>query len=86
MGRQRGSQEILITSAVMEEAIGEQLKSQAAEEGIENGERGTVATPQQIVGYRRGTENIFIAMSSNMPRQVKREKRQASRKRRRGPR
>jgi len=43
-------------------AIGEQLKSQVAEDGLENRRRGTIATPQQIVGYRRRPENILTGM------------------------
>jgi len=44
------------------EAVAEQLKSQAAEDGLEKGGRGTVAMEQQIVGYRRRTENVFASM------------------------
>ena len=94
MERQRRSQEISITLDLIDDAAAEQLKSQAAAEGLEKGKRGTVATPQQVVGSRRRTENIFIDMSGNMPRQVRPEKlsvqnavrRASKRKRRRGPR
>jgi len=44
------------------QAVGEQLKSQVAENGLEKGRRGTIATPQQIVGYRRRPENILVGM------------------------
>lgn len=44
---------------LIEEAIGEQLKSQAAEDGLEKGKRGTIAIPQQIVGSRRRMDDII---------------------------
>ena len=46
----------------LSQAVGEQLKSQVAEDGLEKGRRGTIATPQQIVGYRRRPENILAGM------------------------
>lgn len=46
----------------VDQAIFEQLKSQTAEDDLEKGRRGTIATPQQIVGYRRRPENIFASM------------------------
>lgn len=94
MERQHRSQDNSITLELIEEAIAEQLKSQAADEGLEKGKRGTIATPQQIVGSRRRTEKVFLDMSGNIPRQVRSEKfsirnlitRISKRKRRRGPR
>lgn len=53
-----GMQEILIRSESIEDAVAEQLKSLAADEGLENGRRGTVATPQQKVGSRRRMDAI----------------------------
>lgn len=94
MGKQDGSQRNSIKLGIIGNAVAEQLKSQAAEEGLEKGKRGTIATPQQIVGSRRTTENIFIGMLDDMPPQVKKENcliqnstaRVSRRKRKRGPR
>jgi len=36
------------------------MKSRTPEKGLENGKRGTVATPQQIGGYRRRPEDIIV--------------------------
>lgn len=44
------------------QAMDEQFNGQAAEHGLEKGKRGTIATPQQMAGYRRSTENIFVGM------------------------
>jgi hypothetical protein len=65
------SHENLIRLGLIEEAMGEQTKSQAAEEGLKKGKRGTVATPAQIVGYRRRAEYIYSDMLRNMPRHIK---------------
>lgn len=76
-------------------AVIEQLKSQAPENGLEKGKRGTVAIPQQIVGSRRSTENIFAGMiKDEWPLQnkinkhfpVQHIKKSSTRKRKRGPR
>lgn len=46
-----------------ERAVAEQLRSFLyPEEGITNGERGTVATYQQITGYRRKIADIYMDM------------------------
>lgn len=52
--------EKILNSIFVDDAVTEVLKSQAPEEGLENGRRGTVATPQQICGYRRRNENIIV--------------------------
>ena len=90
------SQEILTRSAIFQAAVNEQLKSQAAEDGLEKGKRGSKATPQQIIGCRRSQEKILNAMCDRMPVAVrpKQSKIQeicatpptSKRKRRRGPR
>lgn len=49
-------------------AIGEQLKSQSPEQGIENGKRGTVATRSQLAGYRRSIQQILIEMVARIGR------------------
>jgi len=54
------SQEKSIRSELIGDAVAEQLKSQAADEGLENGKRGTIAIPQQIVGSRRRADDIII--------------------------
>lgn len=90
------NQENLIKLVLFEEVVGEQLKSQAAEDGLEKGKRGTKATPAQIVGYKRRTESIFLDMikeewlrnqhqNKQLPVQYTIEKRNM-RKRKRGPR
>ncbi len=56
------SQQISITSELIKEAAAAQLKSQAADNGLENGRRGTKATPQQMMGTRRRMDDILIDM------------------------
>ncbi len=73
------------------EALAEQLKSQGSEDGLEKGGRGTVATEQQIVGYRRRQENILVGMIKDVwysreELTSKPSKKQNIRKRKRGPR
>lgn len=69
-----------------DQAIAEQLKSQAAEDGLEKGRRGTIATHQQIVGYRRRPENIFASMIKDVWFSKEEMKKPNTRKRKRGPR
>lgn len=94
MAKQVWSQAKSICSELIEDAIAEQLKSrQAADDDLEKGGRGTIATPQQMVGSRRGIEDILIEMSMKMPHQVKQKQNrlpnpiatESKRKRRRGP-
>lgn len=55
----------VIKLAILDEAVGEQMKSQAADDGLEKGKRGTKVIPAQIVGVRRRTENIIADMIKN---------------------
>jgi hypothetical protein len=81
---------------LIELAVEEQLKSQGAEDNLEKGKRGTVAIPQQMVGSRRRTEDIFAGMIKDewarkelINRQLPTQritKKKNSRKRKRGPR
>lgn len=66
MGKQILNQENLIISCILNEAVGEQLKSQAAENGLDKGKRGTKTIPAQVVGCKRRTESIFLDMIKNM--------------------
>lgn len=54
-----GNEEELIKLNLINEAVGEQMKSQAADDGLDKGKRGTKAIPSQIVGLRRRTEDII---------------------------
>jgi hypothetical protein len=54
------NQEKSIRLELIEDAVAEQLKSQAAEENLEKCKRGTVALPEQIVGSRRRMDDIII--------------------------
>ena len=56
------SQDISITSELIEDAVAEQLKSQAADVGLEKGKRGTIATPQQMFGVRHRADAIIIGL------------------------
>ncbi len=81
---------------LIELAVEEQLKSQGAEDNLEKGKRGTVAIPQQMVGSRRRTEDIFAGMIKNITnvklpaKQQQQEqriiKKPNARRRKRGPR
>jgi hypothetical protein len=62
MKTRRRSQDKSITSELIEDAVAEQLKSQAADEGLEKGKRGTIATPRQIVGSRRRADHIILEL------------------------
>jgi len=42
--------------------IDEQLKSQAPDEGLHYGQRGTIAIPSRIVGHLRSTDSILAKM------------------------
>jgi hypothetical protein len=80
---------------LIELAVEEQLKSQGAEDNLEKGKRGTVTIPQQMVGSRRRTEDIFAGMIKNITNVKLSAKQQIAepiirkkntRKRKRGPR
>jgi len=90
MKKRIGSQNEPIILGFIEKAIDEQLKSHAPEDGIEKGKRGTIATPQQMMGSRRRTEKIFIEMATNIseaePAKQRNITKQNTRKRKRGPR
>lgn len=62
----------------IQKAADEQRKSFGPVEGIERKSRGSVATRQQMVGYRRSTETILVEMIDMIER--------SGRTRRRGPR
>lgn len=65
MEKQINNKDNVMKLAILNEAVGEQMKSQAADDGLEKGKRGTKAIPAQIVGVRRRTENIFAGMIKN---------------------
>ena len=54
-------------------AEGEQQKSFSPEAGIEKRRRGSVATRQQMFGYRRSAETILIEMVDMIRRSEARE-------------
>ncbi len=57
------------------DCVAEQLQSfLRPEDGLEKKKRGTYATVQQLVGYRRRPENIMADMLDKMSRQKKASK------------
>jgi hypothetical protein len=54
----------------VDDAVAEQLKSQAAADHLDQGPEGSIALPQQIVGSRRRTENILVDMCDRLERLV----------------
>jgi hypothetical protein len=59
-GKTPQSQEI--SKSLIADAAAEQTKSQGAEDGLEKGKRGTIATPQQMFGSRRRLDDIVLEM------------------------
>lgn len=59
------------------DCVAEQLQSiLRPEDGLEKKKRGTYATVQQLMGYRRHPENIMADMLDKMPRQKRVSKEQ----------
>jgi len=50
----------ILKNIFIDDAVAEQKKSRAAEDELNKGKRGTIATPQQICGYRRRVESVII--------------------------
>ena len=62
MKKQTKNQEELITKEIVKEAAAEQLKSRGADDGLDKGRRGSIATPQQMFGIRRRADAIIIGL------------------------